>query len=114
MSLAGPAAGNYILAQPFTLKSSIARAHTQLNVTVTPIKNRRGKITAVSATTIVKVTAPGSGVPTGTVSYYVNGELVATKKLVNAENISTFPPQDPKKTIKVVYSGDANFSGSTS
>jgi len=114
MSLSGPAAANYILAQPFTLKSSIARAKTQVSVTVAPVKNRRGRITSVSATTIVKVTAPGSGVPTGTVKYYVNGKLVATKTLVKAENISTFPPQDAKKTIVVTYSGDPNFTAASS
>jgi len=113
MSLSGPAAGNYILAQPFTRKSSTARALTQLSLTVTPIRNRLGKITSVSAI-IVTVTAPGGGVPTVTVTYYVNGKLVGTKALVKAQNPSTFPPQDARKTIVVTYSGDTNFTASTS
>jgi hypothetical protein len=68
---------------------------------------------AVTFTAVVSANAPGSGTPTGTVQFQVDGINVGSPvMLVNGRATWTTPslPAGPH-TITAVYSGDGNFLG---
>jgi autotransporter-associated beta strand protein len=68
----------------------------------------------ISATATIAPTTPGAGTPTGTVSFYLDGTLKGTLNLVGGKatlNLGTI--SRGTHTIQIVYSGDANFQGST-
>jgi hypothetical protein len=72
---------------------------------------------SVSFTATVAATPPGAGVPSGTVQFMLdNAAFGAPVALVNgsatSDSISTL--SSGSHTVSVVYSGNANFTGSTS
>jgi autotransporter-associated beta strand protein len=71
--------------------------------------------TGVGFPTTVIATTPGAGVPTGTLTYYVNGRAVLSQPLVNGQ-AGVFAPRKfaVGRTFSVAYSGDANFHPSAS
>ena len=74
---------------------------------------------SVTVTATVSVVAPGSGVPTGTVAFLDDGTTIAgcAAQAVTGAGVATcddvFGAADAE-TITAVYSGDADFSSSTS
>ena len=72
--------------------------------------------TRVTFTAAVEAKAPGSGIPTGTVTFYDGSTVLGTMALDNMGD-ATFTEtllMPGKHKIKVVYSGDTNFDSSTS
>jgi hypothetical protein len=106
---------NVMAGQSGSIQQVVDRAGTQPAVTLRAIRNRRRQVTSVILTTSVHVTAPGSGAPTGTVTYFVNGRSIASRTLNNGTASITITARKAlKKTVSVTYGGDANFSGSSS
>ncbi|MGA2620989.1 MAG: Ig-like domain repeat protein [Thermoguttaceae bacterium] len=73
----------------------------------------------VTFTATVSPVSPGAGTPTGTVSFY-NGSAIAADLLDTetlsggtATSVPTFSLAMGSHTITAVYSGDANYAGST-
>jgi hypothetical protein len=94
----------------------LSPAGTQTTVAVHAIRNRRGSLVAVALVAQVPVTAPGSGVPTGTVTYFLNDSRPLRRKaLSDGEAILRLSPvQALGKFLYVSYSGDGNFAPSVS
>jgi autotransporter-associated beta strand protein len=68
----------------------------------------------VTITASVSAASPGAGAPTGTVSFYIDGNLVGTTGVnSNGVAIFTYTAGVPtgKHTLEAVYSGDQNFTG---
>jgi hypothetical protein len=90
-------------------------AGTQTVVTVRGVRNRRGQVTAVHLDTQVLVTSPGTGVPTGTVTFYLNGFAAQTIALNNGTAVlSLRPARALLKFVFVQYSGNGNVEPSVS
>jgi hypothetical protein len=106
---------NVMAGQSGSIQQVVDQAGTEPALTFRAIRNRRRQVTSVILTTSVQVTVPGSGVPTGAVTYFVNGRSVATRTLSNGTSSITVAARKAlKKTISVAYGGGANFSGSSS
>jgi hypothetical protein len=67
--------------------------------------------TPVTFTASVVANAPGSGVPTGTVSFYVQGNFEGTSTLNSSGKATlTFPSGfTGSQVVEAIYSGDADF-----
>jgi hypothetical protein len=71
-------------------------------------------VDATSVTAAVTVTAPGAGVPTGTVQFYVAGTEVGSTALIDGTaRVSYHVPTGSAREVTAVYSGDADFTGSS-
>lgn len=68
--------------------------------------------TSGSLVATVAVTPPGAGAPTGSVQFLQGSAVLGTSPLVGTSATAGFTP--PLGNIVAVYSGDANFAGSTS
>ena len=65
-------------------------------------------------TATISATSPGSGTPTGSVTFYVNSKSVATVNLTSgAASFTTSFAAAGSDATKAVYSGDTNFKTST-
>jgi hypothetical protein len=70
---------------------------------------------AVTIKAVVKASAPGSGKPTGTVSFYDGTTLLGTATLSNGvAKLKTTALSVGTNSITVVYDGDGNFLSTTS
>ena len=67
-------------------------------------------------TATVSVLAPGAGVPTGTVQFFVGGAPAGTAPLVQKNGIATasMAAGSWSGSVWAIYQGDANFAGSGS
>ena len=64
----------------------------------------------VTLTAKVKAVLPGSGIPSGIVTFTINDAIVIPITLISGKAITTFTPaMKGKQKIKAVYSGDTNF-----
>ena len=101
---------------------SVAQAVTQVVLVPQPIFNKKKKVVSVALKAEVQPLAPGSGVPTGSVTF----ELVTkAKKKTKVTTLGTAAlgggdatltlkaNQVLKKAITIVYGGDADFRSST-
>jgi hypothetical protein len=69
----------------------------------------------VTFTAVIVPNAPGTGTPTGSVSFYDGTVLLYTVQLMDGvATYSTAELSAGSHTIKAVYSGDADFIGSSS
>jgi len=95
------------------------------SVTASPMTvtvGKAGTATALSAsfgmpfTATVSVLAPGAGLPTGTVQFFVGGAPAGTVSLVEQNGVATasLAAGSWAGSISAVYQGDADFSGSAS
>jgi hypothetical protein len=120
------------------IQQVVVSANAQVVLIPTAVRNRHRRITRVLLTAQVQAEAPGNGVPTGTISYFmavrrrapkwhwVNGHkrttgprsrnrLLATRSLSNGTSVMMLKPKQAlRKTFTVTYNGDPNFNPSTS
>lgn len=95
------------------LTQTVNQASTSTTVTPAPNPSVFGQ--NVTLTAVVTPTAPGAGLPTGTVTFFSNGTSLGTANVVNGTatfQTTTLPTGTP--SITATYSGDANFTTSTS
>jgi hypothetical protein len=86
---------------------------TTTSLTAQAVRNHHGKLIALRLTAQTAVVAPGSGVATGTDTFFVNRRVLTSKALSEGTGIVTVKPMRvPDKTLKVSYSGDADFQTS--
>lgn len=102
----------------FVTSASTAVVQTvkQPSTKITPTYSTTQANTALFVTATVGVVAPGTGIPTGTVSVFINNVLRANVTLdQNGQILFQLPAGLPagSYTFKFVYSGDVNFAGST-
>lgn len=93
----------------------VTTASTQPVLTAQAVRNKHGKILSVHLTARVLVVAPGSGVPTGTVTFFRKGHRLKATVLSNGTAVVNLKlNQALKKSFTVQYGGDANFRAGTS
>ncbi len=92
--------------------ATVAKADTTLGLTTSPNTSVTGQ--PVTATATVTPVAPGSGTPTGTVTFSVDGNPVCTNVALSGPQAScNLPPLGAgNHTITATYGGDTNFNGS--
>jgi large repetitive protein len=121
-----PAVGKYTITASYggsvDYKASTATAVTQVKqdgstTSVTSSDNPSIVGVAVKFTATVNAASPGSGTPTGAVSFYYGNTLLDTDPIPLTNGTATLTTSSlPVGTdkIKVVYSGDTNFKESKS
>jgi hypothetical protein len=88
---------------------------TQTVVTVKPVRNPRGQLLAIDLKTQVLVVSPGTGVPSGTVVYFLNGRAFKTRSLSNGVAVlSVRPARALGQFLYVTYTGSSGFQASVS
>jgi hypothetical protein len=92
------------------ITQTVNQAATTVTLLFSPPTPVFGSPDTIMAT--VGATAPGAGTPTGSVSFYENGSLVAKVSLSGASASISALLQPGTQSIKAVYSGDTNFTGS--
>src|SRR5262245_40290183 len=93
----------------------MANSADQSILTLRSIRNRRGRLLAVTLTDRIEVVAPGAGVPTVTVTVFVNGRALGTVSLSDGTAVVTLKPKRVlRKAATINYSGDGDFRSSTS
>ncbi len=93
---------------------TVQQAVTATALAATPDPAVVGQTVMLTATVAVK--APGGGTPTGTVTFYDNGQSLGTGTL-NAQGVATLTTaQLPGSTdsLSAVYGGSPSYAGSTS
>ena len=83
---------------------------------------KKKKVVSLGLKAEVQPTAPGAGVPTGTVTFEIQmkKKKKVTEKVLGtatlsggSATLSVKPKSVLKKSITIVYAGDANFTSST-
>jgi Bacterial Ig-like domain (group 3)/NHL repeat len=91
----------------------VAPDATTTSLTAQAVRNRHGKLVELHLTAHTETVAPGSGVPTGTVTLFVNGRVLSTTTLNDGSAILTVKPRRVlRKTVKISYGGDTDFQSS--
>lgn len=95
---------------------TVEMAATTTTLVASPNPSVSGK--TVKFTAVVAAVAPGTGTPTGTVTFLDNGEPLEGKSTVKLgggkATFSTSKLSVGTHTITAIYSSDANYAGSTS
>jgi hypothetical protein len=92
---------------------TVAQAVTTTTLTVAPL-NGNGAISLVFTATVASATASGE---TGTIAFYAGTQLLSTQPLNSATRTASYTTSTlafASNSFTAVYSGDANFAGSTS
>jgi hypothetical protein len=104
---------DFITSTSAVLALTVGQDPTTTSLTSSSKSSTFGQLVTFTAT--VKPVAPGSGTPTGTVSFYDGTTLLGTVSLTNGvAAFSTSTLARGKHSIKAVYSSDADFLSSTS
>jgi len=93
----------------------VAQSGTSVSMNATP--NPSTYAGSVTLTASVSAVAPGSGTPTGTVTFYSGGSTIVcgpAALVAGGTTCSTSTIDGGNQTLTAVYSGDANFTTSTS
>ncbi len=96
-----------------TTSQTVNKADTTTTLTANPSTSVTGQTVTLTAT--VAVVSPGSGTPTGTVSFSCGGVNLGSGTLSGGSvTINTTQlPVGSNETITATYSGDSNFNGSS-
>jgi hypothetical protein len=127
MMLTPPAPGSYTVTLTATAQNGATSDPEQVSITVLPDATTTALTssasTAVSGQSVtftarVRINAPGSGAPTGSVSFYDGSSLLGRKDLqilngVAQATLTSSALNVGNHTITAVYGGDANDSTST-
>jgi FtsP/CotA-like multicopper oxidase with cupredoxin domain len=106
---------NYVASTSATLRQTVRAAASRTRVATSGSPATRG--TTVVFTATVAVVAPGTGVPTGTVQFRIDGVNVGSPVAVNASGQAAYATSTltiGRHTVSAVYSGDPNLNASTS
>ena len=99
-----------------TVSQVVNKAATTTGVTSSTNPSVHGQ--GVTLTGTLLATSPGAGIPTGTIQFKVDGGDVGTPVAVDGTGHASTPAltnlTTANHTITAVYSGDGDFSGSTS
>jgi hypothetical protein len=105
---------NYLASTSGALSQVVNKGATTTSITSSPNPSIYGN--SVTLTAAVNVVSPAAGTPTGTVQFFDGAAPLGTGS-VNSSGIATFATSaltGGAHTLSAVYSGDGNFSTSTS
>ena len=100
---------------------SVSKAGTQVVLVPQPVFKKK-KVVSLGLKAEVEPTAPGAGVPTGTLTFEIamKKKKKVTEKVLGtatlsggSATLSVKPSSVLKKPITIVYAGDADFTSST-
>ncbi len=103
----------YATSTSATVTVSVAQASSKTTLTASPNPSLAGQNVTFTAT--VTAVSPGSGTPTGSVTFYSGTTSLANESVIDGVatfNTTTLPTGT--NSINAVYSGDTNFTASTS
>ena len=104
--------GNFLTSTSTSATETVKQDSSMTVVAASPSAPTAGQQVTLTAT--VSANSPGSGTPTGSVTYYVNGTSVGTFTLSGGSyGYMTSFSSAGTYTIKVSYSGDTNFKSSS-
>jgi hypothetical protein len=93
----------------------VSAAGTQSALTIQTVRNERGRIVSVNLVSQVLVVSPGGGVPGGVVTFFRKAQKVKTIALNGGRAILNGNLNRVlNKSFSVQYSGNGDFTGSTS
>ena len=95
-----------------SLTQTVARAATTVSLSFNPSAPRYGSPESITAT--VSPVSPGAGTPTGSISFFEGGQALGQASLVGGQASISALLRPGSQTIRAVYSGDTNFTGSDS
>ncbi len=97
-----------------SLSLTVNEAGTTVTLSASPSPSYAGQ--PVSLTATVAVSSPGSGAPTGTVTFYDGGSSLGSAGVgaAGTATTSTTALLQGTHTLTAIYSGDANFGSATS
>lgn len=110
-----PGDSNFTGSTSNTLSVTVNKANTQTALTTSGSPSTGGQ--GVTFTATVSVVSPGAGAATGTVQFMDGAANLGAPQPVNGSGVATFITSvlaPGSHSITAVYSGDANFNGSTS
>ncbi len=106
---------DFVSSQSGSAQETVAPAGTQTALTVQAVRNRRGKVTKVELVAHVLVAPPGSGAPSGAVTYLRKGRPFRTVALSGGRaELTLRTNQALHKKFTVQFGGDADFNASSS
>ena len=106
---------NFLPGQSGMIQQSVSQAGSRSVASATAVRNRRGRLTAVSLGASILPNWPAGGTPTGTVVFYVGATRLKTATLSNGTaSVNVKPGRVLNKSVKVQYNGDTNFGSSVS
>ena len=105
---------NYNSASSTAVSINVVKANT--TVAVTPASPTPSPNTSMQVTATISATTTGSTVPTGTVSFTMDGTSVGSATVSGGTTaiITITVPATGTHTLQANYSGDSSFNGSTS
>ncbi len=98
-----------------TFSATVNKANSRTVVTTSGSPALQGTIVTFIAT--ISAVAPGTGVPTGTVQFRIDGANVGSASTLNVSGQATYSTSTltvGRHTVSAVYGGDAGFNTSTS
>ena len=113
---------DFLGVQSTAASESVAQAGTQVVLVPQPVLNKKKKVVSVRLKAEIEPLSPGGGVPTGEVTFEM---AKMTRKKTKTTTLGTMALSGGdatltvkantvlKKTITIVYSGDADFKSST-
>ncbi len=107
--------GNYLPRTSATLTQQVNKAASRTTLTSSGSPATRG--TTVVFTASVRAVAPGTGTPTGTVQFRIDGANVGTPQTVNPAGQAAYATRSlavGTHLVSAVYAGSAGFTASTS
>jgi hypothetical protein len=104
---------NFVTSASAALTQTVKQANTTTSVVSSANQSVAGK--AVISTATTSPVSPGSGTPTGTATFMDGSKTLGTTAVgVGIASFTTSALAVGTHSIKVIYSGDANFKTSTS
>jgi hypothetical protein len=102
-----------------TLSETVNKAATTIGLNVQDLSGAAAALLGhglVFFTATVAPVAPGAGVPTGTVTFFEDGNVVGTGQVYSngQASVTLYNLAPGKHTLTASYSGDANFQASSS
>ncbi len=101
---------------------SVSKAATHVVLVPQPVFKKKSKLVSLGLKAEVQPTAPGAGVPTGTLTFEIQKKVrkKVTEKVLGtmslsggSATLSVKPKSVLKKSITIVYGGDADFTSGT-
>jgi uncharacterized protein (TIGR03437 family) len=108
--------GNHFVTATYNGDANYQAANAQPSSIVVGKASTLTALTALAGgpfTAAVSVLAPGAGTPTGNVQFFNGATLIGSAPL-SAQGSAILPTATATGTMSAIYSGDANFAGSSS
>ena len=106
---------DYLDSQSGPIQQVVNPDATRAGLTALAVRNRRGRIIAVNLDASVQAVSPGSGIPTGPVSFFLGKKKIGAGTLSDGTFVlAAKPAQVMNHRVTAQYAGDGDFQSSGS